>query len=137
MSVSTISWVNQVQIHDVFCEYNLNLCFHCFTGPGPCSLVRDRGEKFLAEAERLISLSNSSHIPVGYSFLLAENIKLSPVELQQAVSPGFRISDVLLSNRNSALQLAAYSSMKLLAWFPFYLYSFFWFHLSLYPLPSY
>lgn len=94
-------------------------CFHYFTGPGPCSLVQDQSAKFSAEAERLIFLSNSSHIPVGYSFLLAESVKLSPEELQQAVSPGFQVSDILLSNTNSALHLAAYSSMLLLAWFPF------------------
>ncbi|KAF4088243.1 hypothetical protein AMELA_G00080300 [Ameiurus melas] len=80
--------------------------------PGPCSLVQEQGDKFLAEAERLISLSNSSHIPVGYSFLLAESVKLSPEELQQAASPGFQISDVLLSNTNSALHLAAYSTLQ-------------------------
>lgn len=99
---------SQVQIHDVQLK---SPSFHCFAGPGPCSLVREQGDKFLAEAERLISLSNSSHIPVGYSFLLAESVKLSPEELQQAASPGFQISDVLLSNTNSALHLAAYSSM--------------------------
>lgn len=74
-------------------------------------MVQDQSDKFLAEAEKLISLSNSSHIPVGYSFLLAESVKLSHKELQQAVNPGFQISDVLLSNSNSALHLAAYSSM--------------------------
>lgn len=84
---------------------------HCVAGPGPCTFVRDQGNKFLAEAESLISLSNSSHIPLGYSFLLAESVNLSPEELQQAISPGFQISDVLLSNTNSALHLTAYSSM--------------------------
>ncbi|XP_053089784.1 thyroglobulin isoform X2 [Pangasianodon hypophthalmus] len=80
--------------------------------PGPCSLMHDQVDKFLAEAERLISLSNSSHIPVGYSFLLAESVNLSHEELQQAASPGFQISDVLLSNTNSALHLAAYSTLQ-------------------------
>ncbi|XP_058257956.1 thyroglobulin isoform X2 [Hemibagrus wyckioides] len=80
--------------------------------PGPCSLVQGQSEKFLAEVERLISLSNSSHLPVGYSFLLAESVKLSPEELQQAITSGFQISDILLSNTNSALRLAAYSTLQ-------------------------
>lgn len=119
---------NQVQIHDSFTnttKVSMFPLFHCFAGPGSCSLVRDQADKFLAEAERLIALSNSTHIPVGYSFLLAESIKLSPGELQQAVSPGFQISDVLLSNTNSALYLAAYSSMSYLFLSPYIYYKLF------------
>ncbi|KAI5618222.1 thyroglobulin precursor, partial [Silurus asotus] len=80
--------------------------------PGPCSLSLDQSNRFLADAERLISISNSSHIPVGYSFLLAKSVNLSYDELQQAASHGFQISDTLLSNTNSALHLAAYSTLQ-------------------------
>ncbi|KAI4893269.1 hypothetical protein NFI96_019669 [Prochilodus magdalenae] len=79
--------------------------------PGPCSLVKGQVDKFLEEAERLISLSNSSYIPVGYSFLLAESVNLSSEAMQQVLSSGFQLSEDFLSNTNSALRLAAHSTL--------------------------
>ncbi|KAL0171802.1 hypothetical protein M9458_032113, partial [Cirrhinus mrigala] len=65
----------------------------------PCSVVQN-------QAEELISASNNSHVPVGYGFLLAESVYLSPEELEQTK---IHITQALLSNTNSALRLAAHS----------------------------
>nr|XP_055066345.1 thyroglobulin isoform X1 [Misgurnus anguillicaudatus] len=79
--------------------------------PGKCSVVHSEVSEFLKQAEELISLSNSSHVPVGYGFLLAESVYLSPEELEQMRSSKFSISQSLLSNTDSALRLAAYSTL--------------------------
>ncbi|XP_017568638.2 thyroglobulin [Pygocentrus nattereri] len=79
--------------------------------PGPCSLVKGEVDKFLTETERLITFSNSSYIPVGYSFLLAESVNLSREAMQQTFSSGFQFSEDFLSNTNSALHLAAHSTL--------------------------
>ncbi|XP_043117353.1 thyroglobulin [Puntigrus tetrazona] len=79
--------------------------------PGPCSVVQNQVSEFLKQAEELISASNSSHVPVGYSFLLAESVYLSPEELEQTRTSKILISQTLLSNTNSALRLAAHSTL--------------------------
>uniref|UniRef100_A0A8B9L637 Thyroglobulin n=1 Tax=Astyanax mexicanus TaxID=7994 RepID=A0A8B9L637_ASTMX len=79
--------------------------------PGPCSLIKGQVDEFLAKAERQISLSNSSYIPVGYSFLLAESVNLISEAMQQTFSTGFQVSEDFLSNTDSALRLAAHSTL--------------------------
>uniref|UniRef100_A0A8C2FL06 Thyroglobulin n=1 Tax=Cyprinus carpio TaxID=7962 RepID=A0A8C2FL06_CYPCA len=78
--------------------------------PGPCSMVQNQVSEFLRQAEELISASNDSHVPVGYGFLLAESVYLSPEELEQMRASKIPITQTLLSNTNSALRLAAHSS---------------------------
>uniref|UniRef100_A0A673G072 Thyroglobulin n=1 Tax=Sinocyclocheilus rhinocerous TaxID=307959 RepID=A0A673G072_9TELE len=79
--------------------------------PGPCSMVQNRVSEFLKQAEELISASNSSHVPVGYGFLLAESVYLSPEELEQTHSSKIPITQTLLRNPNLALRLAAHSTL--------------------------
>ncbi|XP_067250747.1 thyroglobulin [Chanodichthys erythropterus] len=79
--------------------------------PGPCSVVQSQVSMFLKQAEELISASNNSHVPVGYGFLLAKSVYLSPEELEQTRSSKIPISQTLLSNINSALRLAAHSTL--------------------------
>ncbi|KAL1259661.1 hypothetical protein QQF64_010238 [Cirrhinus molitorella] len=79
--------------------------------PGPCSVVQNQVSEFLKQAEELISASNNSHVPVGYGFLLAESIYLSPEELEQTRTSKIPITQALLSNTNSALRLAAHSTL--------------------------
>lgn len=73
-------------------------------------MVQNQVSEFLRQAEELISASNDSHVPVGYGFLLAESVYLSPEELEQMRSSKIPITQTLLSNTNSALRLAAHSS---------------------------
>ncbi|RXN31691.1 thyroglobulin [Labeo rohita] len=79
--------------------------------PGPCSVVQNQVSEFLKQAEELISASNNSHVPVGYGFLLAESVYLSPEELEQTRTSKIPITQALLSNTNSALRLAAHSTL--------------------------
>ncbi|XP_056618676.1 thyroglobulin [Triplophysa dalaica] len=79
--------------------------------PDTCSAVHSEVSEFLKEAEELISLSNSSYVPVGYGFLLAESVHMSPQELEQMRSSKFSIAQTLLSNADSALRLAAHSTL--------------------------
>uniref|UniRef100_A0A671QW17 Thyroglobulin n=1 Tax=Sinocyclocheilus anshuiensis TaxID=1608454 RepID=A0A671QW17_9TELE len=80
--------------------------------PDPCSMVQNRVSEFLKQAEELISASNSSHVPVGYGFLLAESVYLSPEELEQTHSSKIPITQTLLRNPNLALRrLAAHSTL--------------------------
>lgn len=68
-------------------------------------------DAFRQQVKSIVSLSNSSHLPLGYGFLLAEGLRLTPEELQISQSEEeMRISDWLLSRSNAALRLAAYSS---------------------------
>ncbi|KPP77156.1 thyroglobulin-like, partial [Scleropages formosus] len=78
--------------------------------PGPCSLVSRQVDQFLREAEEVISISNSSHFPLGYGFLLAKGLGLTREELQSDVSPGSFLAERLLSPANSALRLAVHSN---------------------------
>ncbi len=73
-------------------------------------MVQTQVSEFLKLAEELISASNSSHVPVGYSFLLAESVYLSPADLELTRTSKIPITQTLLSNTNSALRLAAHSS---------------------------
>uniref|UniRef100_UPI003AB02372 thyroglobulin n=1 Tax=Centroberyx gerrardi TaxID=166262 RepID=UPI003AB02372 len=82
---------------------------------GPCSLALAKVAAFRQEVDRIVSLSNSSHFPLGYGFLLAEGLRLTPDELQTDQSAEERrISDRLLSRSKAALRLAAYSTLQAL-----------------------
>ncbi|XP_076846647.1 thyroglobulin isoform X2 [Brachyhypopomus gauderio] len=79
---------------------------------GPCSLVRGQVDTFLAEAETLISLSNGSHVPAGYSFLLAGSAGLRPAELQRDSGPELPLAQLLQGGGTSSLRLAAHSTLQ-------------------------
>ncbi|XP_029599190.1 thyroglobulin-like [Salmo trutta] len=83
--------------------------------PGSCSLAVAEVDQFQEEAERLVLLSNSSHVPLGYSYLLAEGLRLTSDELLHALSSSDQttlLSDRLLSHSHSALRLAAHSTLR-------------------------
>ncbi|XP_042171184.1 thyroglobulin isoform X1 [Oncorhynchus tshawytscha] len=84
------------------------------SAPGSCSLAVAEVDQFQEEAERLVLLSNSSHIPLGYSYLLAEGLRLTSDELLHALSSDQTtlLSDRLLSHSHSALRLAAHSTLR-------------------------
>lgn len=66
---------------------------------------------FRQEVKSIVTLSNSSHFPLGFGFLLAEGLRLTPEELQVSQSEEeLQVSDRLLSRSNAALRLAALSS---------------------------
>ncbi|KAM7382803.1 hypothetical protein PAMP_002510 [Pampus punctatissimus] len=78
---------------------------------GSCSQVFAEVTAFRQEVKRIVTLSNSSHLPLGYGFLLAEGLRLTPEELQISQSEEeLQVSDRLLSRSNAALRLAASSS---------------------------
>ncbi|XP_023669382.2 thyroglobulin [Paramormyrops kingsleyae] len=89
-------------------EATLNQIPKCL---GPCSQVHRQLSRFLQEAEDVISVSNGSHVPLAYSFLLARGLSLTPEELQNDL-PGGLISERLLSSADSALHLAAHSTLR-------------------------
>lgn len=66
---------------------------------------------FRQEVNSIVALSNSSHLPLGYGFMLAYGVRLSPEELQTGPSEEQRrVSDALLGAASAALRLAAFSS---------------------------
>lgn len=82
-------------------------------GPGPCSLVNQQVVQFLQEAEEIITVSNSSHFPLGYSFLLANSLQLTQSELLHRIESfksGVSFSDILQSSSDYAVRLAAHTS---------------------------
>uniref|UniRef100_A0A671TWW4 Thyroglobulin n=1 Tax=Sparus aurata TaxID=8175 RepID=A0A671TWW4_SPAAU len=69
---------------------------------------------FRQEVKSIIALSNSTHLPLGYGFLLAEGLRLTPEELQTSQSEEeLQISDRLLSRSKAALRLAAFSTVQM------------------------
>ncbi|XP_071324918.1 thyroglobulin isoform X1 [Trachinotus anak] len=81
---------------------------------GGCSQVLAEVTAFREEVKSIIALSNSSHLPLGYGFLLAEGLRLTPEELLISQSEeDIRISDRLLSRSKAALRLAAYSTVQM------------------------
>uniref|UniRef100_A0A3B4VDR6 Thyroglobulin n=1 Tax=Seriola dumerili TaxID=41447 RepID=A0A3B4VDR6_SERDU len=79
-----------------------------------CSQVYAEVTAFREEVKSIITLSNSSHLPLGYGFLLAEGLRLTPEELQVSQSEEeMQISDSLLSRSRAALRLAAYSTVQM------------------------
>ncbi|KAG9345000.1 hypothetical protein JZ751_009540, partial [Albula glossodonta] len=80
--------------------------------PGFCSLVEHQVTQFRRDVETIISLSNSSNVPLGYSFLLAEGLSLTPQELLHDLPVESLISNTLLAHSDSALRLAAHSTVQ-------------------------
>ncbi|KAK6491239.1 thyroglobulin [Huso huso] len=82
--------------------------------PGPCSLVNQQVVQFLQEAEEIITVSNSSHFPLGYSFLLANSLQLTQSELLHRIESfksGGSFSDILQSSSDYAVRLAAHTTL--------------------------
>uniref|UniRef100_A0A3B4GGZ1 Thyroglobulin n=1 Tax=Pundamilia nyererei TaxID=303518 RepID=A0A3B4GGZ1_9CICH len=78
---------------------------------GRCSQASAEVETFRQEVKSIVSLSNSSHIPLGYGFLLAEGLRLTREELQISQSEEeLQVSETLLRRPRAALRLAAFSS---------------------------
>ncbi|XP_068999898.1 thyroglobulin [Embiotoca jacksoni] len=81
---------------------------------GRCSQVLAEVTAFRQEVKSIISLSNSSHLPLGYGFLLAEGLRLTLEELQISQSEEeLQVSDRLLSRSKAALRLAAFSTVQM------------------------
>uniref|UniRef100_UPI0037E75E30 thyroglobulin n=1 Tax=Semicossyphus pulcher TaxID=241346 RepID=UPI0037E75E30 len=81
---------------------------------GRCSQAFAEVTAFRQEVKSIIALSNSSHLPLGYGFLLAEGLLLTPEELQISQSEEeLQISDRLLSRSKAALRLAAFSTVQM------------------------
>ncbi|KAM4581065.1 thyroglobulin [Odontesthes bonariensis] len=82
---------------------------------GRCSMALAEVTAFRQEVSDVIALSNSSHLPLGYGFLLAEGLRLTPEELQISRSEKeLQVSERLLSRSNAALRLAAFSTVQML-----------------------
>ncbi|KAM3613491.1 uncharacterized protein V6R79_000394 [Siganus canaliculatus] len=80
---------------------------------GPCAEALAEVTAFQRDLDNMAALSNSSHLPLGYGFLLAKGLRLSPQELQTVQSEEeLLISDRLLSNSKAALRLAAFSAAR-------------------------
>ncbi|KAM9352691.1 thyroglobulin [Symphorus nematophorus] len=81
---------------------------------GGCSQALAEVTAFRQEVKSIIALSNSSHLPLGYGFLLAEGLRLTPEELQISQSEEeLHISERLLSRSRAALRLAAFSTVQM------------------------
>lgn len=81
---------------------------------GRCSQASAEVTAFRQEVKSIITLSNSSHLPLGYGFLLAEGLHLTPEELQVSQSEEeLQISERLLSRSKAALRLAAFSTVQM------------------------
>ncbi|XP_029929060.1 thyroglobulin [Myripristis murdjan] len=82
---------------------------------GPCSEALAELTAFTQEASAIVTLSNSSHVPLGYGFLLADGLRLTAEELQRSQSAEEQqVSDRLLSRSKAALWLAAFSTLQTL-----------------------
>ncbi|XP_041650249.1 thyroglobulin [Cheilinus undulatus] len=80
---------------------------------GLCSRALADVAAFRQEVKSVIAFSNSTHLPLGYGFLLAESLRLTPEELQISQSEEeLQISDRLLSRSKAALRLAVFSTLQ-------------------------
>ncbi|XP_057690921.1 thyroglobulin [Corythoichthys intestinalis] len=79
---------------------------------GECSRALQEVAAFRQEVSKMVALSNSSHLPAGYSYLLAEGVRLTSEELGSEEAQ--RVSDWLLSRSKAALRMAAYSTLQML-----------------------
>lgn len=78
---------------------------------GSCARASDEVAAFRQEVESIVAVSNSSHLPLGYGFLLARGLRLTPEELLVGQSEEeLQIADGLLGRSDGALRLAAFSS---------------------------
>ncbi|XP_034410141.1 thyroglobulin [Cyclopterus lumpus] len=81
---------------------------------GRCSWAANEVTAFRQEVQSVVALSNSSHLPLGYGFLLAEGLRLTEEELPVGQSEEeLRISDRLLGRSKAALRLAAFSTVQM------------------------
>ncbi|XP_047191074.1 thyroglobulin isoform X2 [Scophthalmus maximus] len=81
---------------------------------GHCARALAEVTAFTEQAKGIVALSGSSHLPLGYGFLLADGLRLTADELQVRRSQEeLQISETLLSRSNAALQLAAYSTVQM------------------------
>ncbi|XP_068094147.1 thyroglobulin isoform X2 [Hyperolius riggenbachi] len=82
--------------------------------PRSCQLARMKSQQFTEVAENIVSASNSSHLPLGYNFLLANGIRLSGSDLMYTEEHKsiIALSERFLRKDTYALQLAAYSTLK-------------------------
>ncbi|XP_066570664.1 thyroglobulin [Amia ocellicauda] len=81
---------------------------------GRCALVTRQVSEFLQEAEEIIKVSNSSHLPFGFTFLQARGLQLIQEELLydiKSLQAGPSFSEVFLRNSDSALRLAAHTTL--------------------------
>ncbi|KAM4704913.1 thyroglobulin [Rhinophrynus dorsalis] len=82
--------------------------------PGTCELTKQRAVDFINEAEELIAASNTSHFPLGQSFLTANGIRLTESDLFHPdgfFKSGITFSERFLSQDAYVLQLAAQSTL--------------------------
>ncbi|XP_023185937.1 thyroglobulin isoform X1 [Xiphophorus maculatus] len=98
----------------VTCPENKTLELH--SSAGRCSKALAEVTAFRQEVDSLVFLSNSTHFPVGYGFLLAEGLSLSQSEeeLRLSQSEELKVSERFLSRSRSALRLAASSTLLML-----------------------
>ncbi|XP_015212882.2 thyroglobulin [Lepisosteus oculatus] len=85
------------------------------TCPGPCSVVNQQVARFLQEAEDIITDSNNSRIPFGFSFLQAKGLQLTERELlinPDSFESSLNFNEKLLSNSDSALRLAVHTTLQ-------------------------
>ncbi|XP_034466617.1 thyroglobulin isoform X2 [Hippoglossus hippoglossus] len=81
---------------------------------GRCSQALAEVTAFREQGKSVVALSQSSHIPLGYGFLLAEGLRLTPDELQINQSQEeMQISEQMLSQSYAALRLAASSTVQM------------------------
>ncbi|XP_070690875.1 thyroglobulin [Pempheris klunzingeri] len=84
------------------------------TSAGRCSAALAEVTAFRQEVRSIVTLSNSSRLPLGYGFLLAEALRLTPEELHISQSEEeLQLSDRLLSRSKAALRLAAFSTVQI------------------------
>ncbi|XP_077950402.1 thyroglobulin isoform X2 [Gasterosteus aculeatus] len=81
---------------------------------GSCARASDEVAAFRQEVESIVAVSNSSHLPLGYGFLLARGLRLTPEELLVGQSEEeLQIADGLLGRSDGALRLAAFSTLQM------------------------
>ncbi|XP_053323895.1 thyroglobulin [Spea bombifrons] len=82
--------------------------------PGRCEIAKLKSLQFIEEAEDFIEASNTSRFPFGQSFLLANGIRLSEMDLLHAdgsFKSGVTFSESFMNRDNYHLQLAAQSTL--------------------------
>ncbi|XP_075067568.1 thyroglobulin [Mixophyes fleayi] len=82
--------------------------------PRTCEIAKQKTLQFIEEARGVITASNASLFPPGYSFLLANGIRLSPSDLlyTEEYKSWVMLFEGFWNKETYALQLAAYSTLK-------------------------
>uniref|UniRef100_A0A8C4XC57 Thyroglobulin n=1 Tax=Erpetoichthys calabaricus TaxID=27687 RepID=A0A8C4XC57_ERPCA len=81
--------------------------------PGPCSEASQQVAVFLQQAEEIMRVSSTSNVPFSYGFLLASGLQFTSDEIIDRVgtlTSVISLSERLLSDRDYAFQLAAYTT---------------------------